>query len=110
MRASVVSPAARLVATSIAPCWLRVPANTRSPGDLGTGTDSPVRLLWSTSDAPTATTPSTGTASPGLTMTRSPTLTASASTSISWPSRRTSARAGRSLSSACSARRVRPMV
>ena len=110
MRASVVSPEVRVARTSIAPCWVKVPANTLSPVSLLTGTDSPVRLLWSTSEPPESTIPSTGIASPGLTTTRSPTWTASASTSISRPPRRTSARAGRSLSNAWRARRVRPMV
>ncbi len=110
MRASVVFPAARVVRTSIAPCWLSVPANTLSPGSLDTGTDSPVRLLWSTSEPPFATSPSTGMASPGFTTTCSSTCTSSAATSISRPCRSTSARAGRSFRSAWSARRVRPMV
>ena len=110
MRASALFEAARVATISSAPIWLSVPANTLSPACFSTGTDSPVRLLWSTSDVPRSTLLLMVNASPGLTITVSPTRTSSAATSSSRPSRRTSARAGRSSMSARSACRVRPIV
>jgi hypothetical protein len=52
-----------------------VPAQTSDCACFGTGKDSPVRLLSSTSLCPPTTTPSTGTTSPALTATTVPTAT-----------------------------------
>ena len=58
---------------------------TVSPVALSTGRLSPVSMLSSTAVAPSVTTPSTGTFSPGRTRTRSPTTTCSTGTSTSAP-------------------------
>ena len=50
-----------------------LPLETCSPGCFSTGRASPVRLLSSTVDVPSTTTPSAGTLSPVLTLTRHPT-------------------------------------
>mmetsp|Transcript_30376 Transcript_30376/g.60960 ORF Transcript_30376/g.60960 Transcript_30376/m.60960 type:complete len:236 (+) Transcript_30376:1040-1747(+) len=52
---------------------LMLPLETSSPGCFSTGRASPVRLLSSTDDVPSTTTPSAGTLSPVLTLTRHPT-------------------------------------
>ena len=79
-------PAARCV-----PVRLMVAPMTVSPAALSTGRLSPVSMLSSTAVAPSVTTPSTGTFSPGRTRTRSPTTTCSTGTSTSAPSRSTRA-------------------
>ena len=61
---SVASPTP--VASHVSmPSWFSVPANTCAPGAFATGRLSPVSMLSSTLDAPSRTTPSTGTLSPG---------------------------------------------
>ena len=60
---------------------------TSSPADLVTGIGSPVSMDSSTAEAPSTTTPSTGTLSPGRTRSRSPATTVASSTSSSTPSR-----------------------
>ena len=65
---------------------MTLPANTEAPSALGTGTDSPVTGLSSTSDAPSTTSPSAETRSPGRTRTRSPTSRLAAGTSRAVPS------------------------
>ncbi len=67
---------------------------TASPGRFATGSDSPVSIDSSTCDAPSTTSPSTGTFPPGRTTTRSPTRTSAVGTSCSRPSRTTVAAGG----------------
>ena len=64
---------------------------TVSPGPFWTGIASPVSIDSFTADAPSTTTPSSGTFSPGRTRTRSPTTTACRATSDSTPPRTTRA-------------------
>jgi hypothetical protein len=68
---------------------LTVAPMTRSPGFFSTGMGSPVIMDSSIALAPSSTTPSTGTFSPGRTRSRSPTCTLSSATSSSVPSPRT---------------------
>ena len=75
MRANSVSRPTRWARITIAPDWLRVPANRRSPGCLITGCDSPVNIASSTVVLPNTTTPSTGNRSPGNTNRAWPTCT-----------------------------------
>lgn len=109
IRAIALSDAGRVTRTSSAPPPLIVPPNTSAPSAFGTGTLSPVSDAWSTSLRPLATTPSSGSRSPGVTRNTSPTRTASTGTSTHWPSRWTRAESGRSCMSASMAERLRPM-
>ncbi len=68
------------------PVPLTVEPVTRAPGPFSTGTGSPVSIDSSTLEAPSRTTPSTGTFSPGRTRSRSPGRTSSSGTSLSLPS------------------------
>jgi len=72
---------------------------TLSPLDFLTGEDSPVSSDSSTWDSPFITVPSEGTLSPDLTSTRSPGFRDSMGTSMTFPSLRRWASAGRSLAS-----------
>ena len=99
--ARVVSSPTRVARRVRTPDLLMEADMTVSPGPLSTGMDSPVRADSSTLDAPSTTTPSTGTEAPGRTSTRSPAWTCSTGTSASPPSRRTVAVLGvRSMSRA----------
>ena len=100
MRASVDSAPTARVSTSSRPSALIAPPVTRSPAPLATGRLSPVMSDSSTWLRPSRISPSTGTRSPGRTTTRSPTATDAIGSSTSLPSRRTSARSGRSALSA----------
>ena len=79
--------AAAVARISSRPSPLSEPPVTVSPTSFSMGRLSPVNIDSSTADAPETTSPSTGTASPGLTRSRAPTTTSSTSTSISCPSR-----------------------
>ena len=76
------------------PAWLIVPAMTWSPGPFSTGRLSPVTMLSSMLLAPSMTSPSTGTLSPGLSTSTSPTTTSATGSSICRPSRSTVAVCG----------------
>ena len=106
--ASAVSLPIAVARTLSTPCWLIVAPATLSPTRLSTGTDSPVRSDSSTAEAPSRTSPSTGTRSPGRTRTTSPTTTSSIATSDSTPSRTTRASFAPSASNARSALEARP--
>ena len=84
-------------------------ALTLSPSPLSTGTDSPVSADSLTALVPSTTTPSTGMFSPGRTTNRSPTCTCSTGTSVSCPSRQSTAVLGASFSRLLSASVVRPL-
>jgi hypothetical protein len=71
---------------------------TVAPGATSTGTGSPVSIDWSTAEAPSTTTPSVATFSPGRTTKTSPTESSVTGTPTSTPSRST--RASRAPSSA----------
>ncbi len=86
---------------------LIVPPNTRLPIAFSTGSGSPVSIDSSTALAPSDTSPSTGTLSPGRTATTSPGRTAAIGSSTSAPSRITRAVFGWSRESARSAAEVR---
>jgi len=95
MRAKVVLLASAVTITSRVPVSLMVPANTGSPGTLSTGMLSPVTGAWLTALVPTATVPSSGMRSPGLTRTMALTGTCAAATDFQLPSGwRTSAVSG----------------
>jgi hypothetical protein len=85
------------------------PANTSSPGPLGTGIDSPVSEARSTVPSPDVTTPSSGMLSPERTTNKSPTATSSIGTVTFSPSQRICASSGRILARDLIARRERPM-
>ena len=70
--ASAVSAPTFVARTTSRPPALTVAPTTSSPGCFSTGTDSPVSSDWSTALAPSSTTPSVATFSPGLTTKRSP--------------------------------------
>ena len=89
--ASAVSAPTAVARRTMLPVRLIVAPMTVSPVVLSTGRLSPVSMLSSTAVAPSVTTPSTGTFSPGRTRTRSPTTTCSTGTSTSTPSRSTRA-------------------
>ena len=72
IRASTVSCPTLSVRKRNAPLPFIVPANTAAPSCLQTGSGSPLSMLSSTYDAPSATVPSTAMRSPGCTATRSP--------------------------------------
>ena len=106
MRASTLSAPTVVARYWKAPRPLTVPPTTASPGPFITGIDSPVSIDSSTSLAPLAMIPSTGTRSPGRTTTSSPGSTSSMSMSDSAPPRTTRAVLGRRLASARSAEAV----
>ena len=85
--ASAVSSPTAVARMTTVPVRLRVAPMTWSPAALSTGRLSPVSMLSSTAVAPSVTTPSTGTFSPGRIRTRSPTTTCSTGTSTSAPPR-----------------------
>ena len=87
--AKVVSSPTRRASKVKDPDLLMDAAATLSPTPLSTGRLSPVRALSSTAEAPSTTTPSTGTDCPGRTTIWSPTWTSSTGISTSAPSRRT---------------------
>ena len=81
-----------LVASNLnVPVLFRVAPITWSPRRFSTGRLSPVSMDSSTAEAPSRTTPSTGTFSPGRTITRSPIWTSSVGMSVSSPFRMTRA-------------------
>ena len=84
--ASAVSRPTAVARTVSAPLVFIVAPATVAPGVFSTGIDSPVSIDSSTAEAPSMTTPSTGTFSPGRTRTRSPTCTCSTGTIRSSPS------------------------
>ncbi len=73
--ASSVSAPTRSARMITLPVPLTVPPVTRLAGPFSTGIGSPVTIDSSTLVAPSSTTPSTGTLSPGRTRSRSPTCT-----------------------------------
>ena len=87
--ARAVSAPSLVTSTSIRPCWLMVAPNTRSPGALSTGCDSPVSMDSSIEVAPAPMVPSVGIFSPGSTTTTSPRRRSSTGIMISNPSRET---------------------
>ncbi len=98
--ASMVSAPMPVARARSMPYWLTVAANSRLPGSLFTGIDSPESIASSTLEVPLSTSPSTGTLSPAATTNTSPTTRLPASTSTSLPSRSTLAVLGLRLSSA----------
>ena len=105
--ASAVSRPTAVARKMIDPVRLSVAPITWSPVVLETGRLSPVSMLSSTVVAPSVTTPSTGSFSPGRTRTRSPAITWSMGMSRSVPSRRTRAVLADSPASAVMAAAVR---
>ena len=89
--ASAVSAPTLLTRTTRRPYVLIVEPATSAPGPTSTGTGSPVSSDWSTAEAPSSTTPSVATFSPGRTTKRSPTRSSSTGTTTSTPSRSTRA-------------------
>ena len=87
IRARAVSRPTCVARITNEPVVLIVAPMTSSPADLVTGIGSPVSMDSSTAEAPSTTTPSTGTLSPGRTRSRSPGTTVASSTSSSTPSR-----------------------
>ncbi len=83
MLASAVSLPTRVARMTNEPVVARVAPMTSSPTVLATGIGSPVSIASSTADAPSTTTPSTGTFSPGRTRSRSPTTMSAMATSVS---------------------------
>ena len=106
MRASVLSAPSAVARTTSSPSAFTEPPVTRSPGWRATGRLSPVIMDSSTWLAPSSTTPSAGTRSPGRTTTSSPRTSCDTGSSTSRPSRRTRATWGRR---ACSARIASPV-
>ena len=107
--AKVVSWAGLVFSISSAPSPLTVPANTSAPGDLATGTLSPVMGAWLTLLSPARTRPSSGTRSPGWTTNTAPTATSSGAVSTSRPSAPFTRTVGGARSiRAAMARRARP--
>jgi hypothetical protein len=72
MRASMVSRPTFSARITKPPAWLSVPPISLAPGSLPTGIDSPVTIDSSIVRAPSSSSPSTGTFSPGRTRSRSP--------------------------------------
>ncbi len=105
----VVSSPTLVASHLIKPDWLRVAAETMSPGVLSTGILSPVRAASFTALFPCITTPSTGIFSPGLTTNISPFLTCSTGTSFSAPSLNMTAVLGASFIRLLRASVVRPL-
>ncbi len=103
IRASRVSAPTRVASTTSRPPAFTVAPVTVSPTATSTGTDSPVSIEASTAEAPSTTTPSVATFSPGRTTNRSPTVSAPIGTRTSVPSRRTATSLAPSSSRACSA-------
>ena len=85
--------------TTSRPWALTVPPVTWSPTPTSTGTDSPVTIERSRALAPSTTTPSVATRSPGRTTKRSPTCSVAAGTTVSTPG--PPARSGRSSAAVC---------
>ena len=83
MRASTLCAPTALTRTRSDPSPLSDPPVTRSPGDLGTGMDSPVSMDSSACEWPSSTSPSAGKRSPGNTRTSSPASNSSTATSVS---------------------------
>ncbi len=75
-----------VTSTFRAPSLFTVPPMTSSPTPFATGMLSPVIMLSSTDEAPSRTSPSRGTLSPGLTIRTSNGMTSSTGTSSSEPS------------------------
>ena len=92
----VVSSPTRDASQRIKPDWFTVAADTISPGPLSAGMLSPVRAASLTALSPSKTTPSTGMFSPGRTTKISPFFTWAMGTSVSTPSRSTTAVLGAS--------------
>ena len=86
MLASAVSAPTRVARTTSRPSTLIVEPTTSSPGPTSTGTLSPVISDASIDDAPSSTTPSVATFSPGRTTKRSPTTSAAPDGACSRPS------------------------
>ena len=87
--ATVDSPNSLVTRTRMRPLRLTHPLMTSSPGSTSRGRDSPVRAAVLRVEAPSSTTPSSGTFSPGLQTIVSPSATSSGSTCKSFPSRST---------------------
>ncbi len=105
---SVVSRPTRTALHFKKPFWLSVAALTGEFASLSTGMLSPESADSSTADAPSRTTPSTGTLSPGFTIKTSPSFTRDASITVSTPSRITVAVLGVSFTRLFNASVVRP--
>ena len=91
------------------PVPLTVPPTTSAPGPFSAGIGSPLIIDSSTKLAPSVTTPSTGTRSPGRSTTRSPGATAEMAISCSSPPRITRAVLAWRRTSALIASEVRPL-
>ena len=89
--ASAVSSPTLVARTIRRPYVLTVAPATASPGPTSSGTGSPVSIERSIADAPSTTTPSVATFSPGRTTNRSPAITSAIGTENSTPSRKTCA-------------------
>ena len=89
MRANVVSAPTRVARTTMRPFMFTVADVTESPTATSTGTLSPVTMLMSMLEAPSATTPSAAIFSPGRTTIMSPSRTTDAGIETSTPSRNT---------------------
>ena len=108
IRASRVSLPTCSARSTKLPLPFRVPPMTLAPGAFSTGRASPVTMDSSTALAPSTTSPSSGTFSPGRTRRRSPTWISSSGSDSSAPSAVTrSATLGARSSSALSAPPVR---
>ena len=81
--ASAVASPVAVTRMNIRPFKFTVPAYNLSPAALSTGSDSPVSMDSSTVESPYATTPSTGTWSPGFKITTSSTRNSPTGTSVS---------------------------
>ena len=101
--ASCVSAPTRVARTTSRPPALTVAPATASPGPTSTGTGSPVSSAASIAEAPSTTTPSVATFSPGRTTNRSPTASCATGIRLSTPSRSTATSLAPSSSSARSA-------
>ena len=84
--ARAVSEPIRVASTTSRPPALTLAPTTSSPGCFSTGTDSPVSRDSSTAEAPSTTTPSVATFSPGRTTKRSPMPSRSIGIMVSVPS------------------------
>jgi hypothetical protein len=78
--ASEVASPARVTCSTSGCSRLTLPASTGMPSAFSIGVASPVSQACDTLEAPSATTPSAGTVSPGGTSTLSPTFRSAAST------------------------------
>ena len=89
--ASTVSAPTAVARKRKEPVLFTVPPTTDAPASFRTGTGSPVTMLSSTKEAPSSTSPSTGSRSPGRINTTSPAPTSATGSSTAWPPRSTRA-------------------